>query len=157
NGQTLYLYSPAGHIGIRNGMTLNGTLPIGYDGAAYFEGAQGSTQTLTGTGTILLQSNEFSGGTILPALENPSGSPVTVVFDSGITTKATQGPGRPSIGSGINDYYANNQKWINKGTILVDPVPGQTVELFLGGSTWINQGTIRVKANGTLHLGNGDA
>jgi hypothetical protein len=125
---------------VTGGLTLNGTLNLGASNGnnyanMYFRGA--GTQTLTGTGVIVLGS--LSGNGCWGQGDN-STHPTTLVIDTGITIQGKSGT--------FAGYYAASGSYagdsvINKAAISLSG--GGTLTVY--GTNWSNQGTIA--ANGS--------
>lgn len=116
-------------LAIANGLTLNGTAYLGqgaYSDSLLFNG----TQSLAGTGTIVLGASNGVMGMNLPG---------TLTIGSGITIHGQRG---------ILNFYSPGS-FINQGTIIAD-VPDQAgISVNTG---FVNQGTMRAVNNGRLTL-----
>ena len=129
-----------------NGLTLNGTATLGFDGRLYFNGSQ----TLGGTGTVVFQNFATSSA---PALvTNTAG--MTLTIGPGITVRG--GGGSNFSGTiGSNTYWGggDNTSLVLQGTINAD-IAGMGIRLSpKGPGTLTNTGTINLSNGGSINLG----
>jgi len=161
-------------ITITNGLTLNGTLDLGApNGSSYGTLTFQGTQTLSGSGTVLLGAS--SQNTIGAQGTNNDLTPATLTIGSGITIHGG--------GGSISGYFPADSV-VNDGTVDADAA-GATIGISGGGggggggtlsnagmlqattgtldlgaraglfsqiSPWTNSGTIAVSGTGTLNL-----
>lgn len=119
-----------------NGMTLNGWV-LAYGGGSRFQFA--GTQTLSGTGQVLLGTASSGSGQLVVTQSN-----TTLTIGQGITIRGTQG----TIG-GLNNSALIDV--INYGTIRADGFRnGTAIDLY--GRSFTNHGTIEAVTNGVLDV-----
>ena len=128
-----------------NGLVLNGTVSIGptsgYDGRLDFAGSQ----TLSGTGTLVL------GGSGYSAMKVTTDG-ATLTLGPGITVRcASAGNSRAGLGLSSWGSQANNVGVINQGTILAD-ANGRTIAITAHRFT--NLGSLQALNGGTVEVAN---
>ena len=139
---TTVIATPSSLTQVSDGLTLNGTLDLGAaDGSSYAGLIFQGTQTLSGTGTVLL------GGSFQNSLQakgsNNGLTPATLTIGSGIMIHGG--------GAMIGGYFASDTV-VNDGTINSD-AGGATITVGSNNTTpFTNNGTLEA-TTGTLDLG----
>ncbi|MFM7385245.1 MAG: beta strand repeat-containing protein, partial [Betaproteobacteria bacterium] len=138
------------YVNIVNGLTLNGSLWLGYEARLYFNGG---SQTLAGTGTV-----EFADAERNSIVANADGMTLTIA--SGITVRG----GNRWIGDDYTGAMIGYSRWagggnnisvVNLGTIAADSGGRGIFVNPRGSGTFATSGTLHAKSGGTLHLGGG--
>jgi hypothetical protein len=130
-------------VAVTNGLTLNGTVTIGSgmpgSGANYGALLITGTQTLAGTGTVVLNSLNY-----YDALAVVTGG-TTLTIGPGVTVRGSGVIGADTFTWGT----ASNVAFVNQGTIQAD-VAGQQISVY--GTGWSNPGTVRALNGASLFL-----
>jgi RHS repeat-associated protein len=129
---------------VTEGLTLNGTASLGYQGRLYFNG----TQTLGGTGTVIFNNAQYQG-----LIANASY--MTLTIGSGITIRGGNGWSNDPYSGSVIGYSTwvgggGGTSIVNLGTIVADTA-GTSIVINPNG-TFTNQGTLSAANGGTLYL-----
>src|ERR1051326_2506292 len=129
---------------VTNGLVLNGTVTIGSSGGQFSQLNFAGTQTLSGSGTVILGSGFESAVRVIT-------SGATLTIGPGITVRGGAGSG---LNTAVVGYHPNfggpsDVNVINQGTISAD-VSG--VGILIGGQSFINSGVLEMKNGGTLTM-----
>ena len=123
----------SGYANVTNGLVLNATARLGDDAWNYGQLSFQGTQTLSGSGTVILG---ISGSN---SLETSWESTLTI--ESGITVRGQAG------------YVGRYGDLINRGTIAADTAGGTIyVGNNSGSGMFTNSGTVRATGGGTLEV-----
>jgi RHS repeat-associated protein len=125
----------SGEVTVTGGLTVNAALGLGNTaGTTYGRLSFQGSQTVDGTGSVLLGGSGSNGLVMTPGTTLTLGPNLTIHGKSGI------------VGGGPS----SNNNIVNQGTISAD-VGGSLYGLYLG-SNWTNTGTIRAQNGGTINL-----
>jgi RHS repeat-associated protein len=130
---------------VLNGLTLNGTATLGYDGRLYFAG----TQTLGGAGTVVFQTIAGSSPGLITDANN-----MTLTVGPDITVRGGSGPNYPGQ-VGYNSYWGggNNTSLVLRRTVAADAAGGGIALNARGTGTLTNAGTLTASSGARLTFG----